>query len=164
MVSNALQKAIDSLQINDVYIEGLVSAIQEGYEPKYDPNAENLFIQFKHVVRQSTIAELGEDIKILRINVDLGVRWVVEDTDNAEEKAKIEAEFVAEYIIKDELDDNSIQEFSLKNASYHIWPYWRELVASMSERIRLPRATLPTVQFASNGSQNEAHTDEPRIK
>lgn len=159
MVSEALQKAIDSLQINDVYIEELVSATQDGYEPKYDPNVEDLIIQFKHVVRQSSVAELGENTKILKVCVDLGVRWAVEDTEDAEERAKVEASFAAEYIIKDDLEDDSINEFSLKNASYHIWPYWRELVASMSERLRLPRVTLPIVQFAANHTQNDENTD-----
>jgi preprotein translocase subunit SecB len=159
MVSEALQNAIDSLKINDVYIEELVSVTQDGYEPKYDLNVEDLFIQFKHVVRQSSVAEVGEGIKILKVCVDLGVRWVVEDKDDAEEKAKIEANFVAEYIIEDDLEDNSINEFSLKNASYHIWPYWRELVASMSERMRLPRVTLPTVQFAANNLASDKKSE-----
>lgn len=150
MVSEALQNAINSLQIKDVYTRDIVCSIQDGYEPKYDPDANNLIIQFKHVVRESTIAELGTGVNILKVCIDLGVRWVVEDKEDAEEKAKFEAGFVTEYIIKNELSEESIEEFSLKNASYHVWPYWRELVANISERMRLPRVIMPTVQFATN--------------
>lgn len=154
MVSNALQNAIDSLQIKDVYILDLVSTIQDGYQPKYDPEANNLVIQFKHVVLESKIVELGSVTSILQVRIDLGVRWVVEDKEDADEKAKIEAGFVTEYTINNELSEESIEEFSLKNASYHVWPYWRELVANVSERMRLPRVIMPTVQFATNNSKH----------
>lgn len=65
-------------------------------------------------------------------------------------KALIEAEFIAEYTMKQTLGKASLDEFSLKNVSYHVWPYWRELISSQCDRMHLPRAVLPTVQLAHN--------------
>lgn len=153
MVSAALQEAMDTLLILDVYLEGMNCTLETDFEPKYDANAESLIIEFKHLVRKSNIVEINGNEKILRVYIDLGIRWMSEDSEEAEgdEKAKMEASFIAEYSMPKELKEESIKEFSLQNASYHVWPYWRELVASHSERMRLPRVTMPTVQLAANG-------------
>lgn len=157
MVSSALQEAIDTLQIIDVYLEAMNCSLEADFEPKYDPSAESLIVELKHLVRKSTIADVGDNKKILRVYVDLGLRWVNESTEEAEseEKVKIEASFIAEYSMPKELTEKSIHEFSLQNASFHVWPYWRELVSSHSERMRLPRVTMPIVQFATNGTSKE---------
>ena len=63
----------------------------------------------------------------------------------------IEAEFIAEYQMTDTtLEQSCIDEFSLKNVSYHIWPYWRELLGNQCARMYLPKLILPTVQLAHN--------------
>lgn len=154
MNSLSLQSAIDGLEILDVYIENLVCNIADDFYPKYDPDVEKYEIQFKHFVRQSSIAEFEQDGKILRVTIDLGVRWI-NTNKSEEEKAKIEASYVVEYKIINELTDEAIEEFSLKNASYHVWPYWRELVSTNSEKMRLPRFMMPTVQFAANNIINK---------
>jgi hypothetical protein len=102
-----------------------------------------------HKIRESSIAELTGDDRLLRIYIELGIRWV-EPTDNPDEPnvlALIEAEFVTSYAFQMPLEQESIDEFSLKNASVHAWPYWREFVSSQAERLRLPRTVLPARQF-----------------
>jgi len=47
---------------------------------------------------------------------------------------EIVAIFEAEYVSKASLTDAEIREFSEKNAAYHIWPYWRELVQTTCNR------------------------------
>lgn len=156
MNNEALQKAIDSLRIHDVYLHGMESKCLDGFDPKYKPGLEQLQTQTLHQVRKSQLVETDDGRTLLKVYVALGTRWV-ETLEPGEEtvKAIIEAEFVAEYGVDQALEREAISEFSLQNASYHVWPYWRELLASQCDRMRLPRVIAPTFQLASN-------RDDPR--
>lgn len=156
MISVELQKAIDNLQIQDVYLRDLVARCEGDFDPKYNADFESLLMQSKHHVKQSVVVELDSQEKLLRVFIEFGARWVdenIQDDINAV-KVLIEAEFIAEYSMKEMLEKTSIDEFSLKNASYHIWPYWRELLSSQCDRMHLPRAVLPMVQLAHNRHAN----------
>lgn len=158
MISAQLQKAIDNLQIQDVYLRDLVARCEGDFDPKYNADVESLVIQAKHHVKQSMVVELDGQEKILRVFVELGARWVDEKAQDEASSVKvlIEAEFIAEYTMKQMLEKASLDEFSLKNASYHVWPYWRELLSSQCDRMHLPRAVLPTVQLAHNRHASHA--------
>jgi hypothetical protein len=70
--------------------------------------------------------------------------------------AFIEATFVAEYSLNGKPEKEALDAFALKNASYHIWPYWREFLMSQSMRMNLPKIALPTVQFAVNKDESSS--------
>jgi hypothetical protein len=96
----------------------------------------------------------------------MGIRWVVpqqpsEDEQTAEPdiKAVIEGDFLAEYQFDEKLADDCIHEFADHNVSHHVWPYWREYVSSQSERLRLPRVVLPTVQLPHHRRQTDVPND-----
>lgn len=152
MISAALQKAIDSLHIEDVYVRNFVARCEGDFDPKYNADFEVLAIQSKHFVQRAQVVELEDKKQLLRVHVDVGTRWFDEKAPDEASgvKAFIEAEFVAEYAMKTPLDKPSIDEFSLKNVSYHVWPYWRELLASQCARMNLPKLVLPTIQLAYN--------------
>jgi preprotein translocase subunit SecB len=156
MISAELQKAIDSLQIQDVYLRDLVARCEGDFDPKYNADFESLVIQTKYHVKQSVVVELSGQENLLRVYVDLGARWVDEKSQDkaSSEKALIEAGFIAEYTMNEMLDKDSIDDFSLKNVSYHIWPYWRELLSSQCDRMHFPRVVLPMVQLAHNRPDN----------
>ncbi len=156
MISAALQQAINSLQIQDVYVRDLVARCEGDFDPKYAADISKLNIQQMHLVRQSNVAELEDEKHLLRVFIRLGVRWVDPSEEKEEQSvmAMIEAEFIAEYLMGKRLEQACIDEFSLKNASYHVWPYWRELLSNLCERMRLPRVMLPVVQFADNRHQD----------
>lgn len=162
MISAALQKAIDNLQIQDVYLRDLLAHCQTGFDPKYHANDESLVIQTKHYVKQSLLL-IVDDQQMLQVFIELGARWVDEnDQDEAKAvKVLVEAEFVAEYLLKGALETESIDEFSLVNASYHIWPYWRELLSNQCARMRLPCVTIPTIQLAHNRHIEQAVIENP---
>lgn len=163
MISAALQKAIDNLEIQDVYLRDLQAHCQPDFDPKYNAGIESLEVQIKHLVKQSQLVTVDSQ-QMLQVFVELGARWFDE---NEQEEAKavkvlIEAEFVAEYLIKETLEKDSTDEFSLKNASYHIWPYWRELLTSQCARMRMPCVTVPAVQLAHNRHvEQDQTTDSP---
>lgn len=152
MISPALQKAIDILQIQDVYLRDFVARCADDFDPKYNADCDSLTFQTRHFVKQSALVEAENAQRLLRVFVDLGARWVEEKAENEEPtvKAFIEAEFVVEYLMPEPLDQASVDEFSLINVSYHVWPYWRELLNSQCTRMHLPRVVLPAAQLAQN--------------
>lgn len=155
-----LQKAIDKLHIHDVYLRGSVAQCVNDFEPKYAPDIEQLEVQTKHIVKQAQIVKLDEAQFLMRVFLELGVRWV--DSSVADEaqsiRAFVEAEFVAEYAMDEELEQVCVDEYALKNTSYHVWPYWRELLMNQCNRMYLPKYVLPAMQLAHNRHQNAAET------
>lgn len=151
-----LQKAIDNLRIQDVYLRDSFARCADDFCPKYAPELASLVVQQMHMVRQSTVAEVEDDGRLLQVFIRLGARWINPE-DKADEPhifAIIEGEYIAEYQMLDELDQTCIEAFAVKNASFHVWPYWREYLSSHCERLRLPRLILPTMQFSQNNTDH----------
>lgn len=156
MITEKLQKAIDALHIYDVYLHNSISQCVNGFDPKYDQDLDKLITQTKHGVKQSHLAKVDDNLSLVRVFIEVGVRLVDPKIEQEDEsvKAFIEAEFIAEYIVDEDLEQDCIDEYALKNASYHVWPYWREFLMSQCTRMYLPRLVLPAVQLAHNRHQN----------
>ncbi|HHF3183986.1 TPA: preprotein translocase subunit SecB [Vibrio alginolyticus] len=154
MINTNLQKAIECLRISDLYVRNLESKCNEGFDPKHS-DMEDLIIQTKHMVTKSEILQSDEEEKLFRVCVEVGVRWAREAKDTSNPLLFIEAEFVAEYSVTDDLPEECFNEFALKNVSYHVWPYWRELLTSQCDRMRMPRLLLPMTQVAHNSGHGE---------
>lgn len=150
MDKSKLQQAIEALSIEDVYICDSFAKCHESFNPKHFTDIDQLDLQSMHIVHKSQVQEVEGDGKLLQIYIRLGARWV-DPEDKADEPqvfAIIEAEYIAEYRLKSELEQACIDEFAHQNASFHVWPYWREYLASQCERLRLPRVMLPATQFS----------------
>ncbi|MBA6257456.1 MULTISPECIES: preprotein translocase subunit SecB [unclassified Colwellia] len=164
MTNKNLREAIDNLEIRDVYVKSLIANSADDFEPKYFENFDSLTQQNKHLVSKSSIMVIDgsetEPDKVFRVHVEYGMRWTeaTEQEGGGEQKAIIEAEFVVEYLMKKELHSDCLNAFALKNASFHVWPYWRELVSSQCERMQMPRIIMPTLQLASN--RNDQHKEK----
>ncbi len=159
-ISAELQQAIDGLQIQDVCLRWTRSECGEGFRPKYE-DFSALHVQQMHIVRQAELFDTAGGARLLHVHILLGTRWVLPALEGGEptEKALVEAEFVAEYLVKADIPQPCINEFAEKNASYHVWPYWREFLAAQTERLRLPRVILPAIQLQHHrmpASQPEA--------
>jgi len=162
MTSRNLQKAIESLKISDLYVRDLVSKCSDGFDPKHS-DMSGLAIQTKHMVTKSEVIQNDDGEKLFRVFVEVGVKWTA-DSDEEQEStdylAWIEAAFIAEYSVANELDNECLNDFALRNVSYHVWPYWRELLASQCERMRLPRILVPMTQIAQNHDVNISKESE----
>lgn len=150
--------------------------LHDDFEPKYE-DAESLELQHKHIVTHSTTTLVERDngdesFQLFRVYVELGTRWLSAEANEGsgrdpnrdsddQVKATIEAVMMAEYLMKTNLDPDCLNEFALKNASYHIWPYWREFLTSQSSRMNLPRLVLPMMQFATNRHTNATSPPPP---
>lgn len=159
MNANGLKKAIDSLNITDVYMTATEAYCADDFDPKrYNP--DNISYQFKHIVTGSQKAlfkEVAPDGEaIFKVFIDVGCRFVPKDEVNSGNEepsvlAKINSTMVAEYILSDaNLDEDSLKVFALNNASYHVWPFWREYLMSTCSRMNLPKIAVPTFQVKTS--------------
>ena len=157
-----LQKAIDCLQVSDISLHSCNLSLAEGFDPKYSDEVNELQLKFRHLVARSETLTFENDedqpLCLFRVFIVVGTRWVTEDgsDDHAESdgqddvKASIEATFVAEYRFTENPGKEALEAFALKNASYHVWPYWREYLMNQAMRMNLPKVALPVVQFVGN--------------
>ena len=160
MANTNLQKAIECLRISDLYVRNLESKCYEGFDPKHS-DMEGLVVQTKHLVTKSEVVQSDNEEKLFRVFVEVGIKWAIENEEKElNPQVFIEAEFVAEYAVNDDLEDECFNEFALRNVSYHVWPYWRELLTSQCDRMRLPRMMLPMTQIAHNQSSEKDEISE----
>lgn len=159
MNNDLLNKVIECTSIRDVYMEGGMSSFENKFDPKV--GVQKLSVQYKIGADRYDVMDVGEEDEretILRVHVTAGVRFVGDETEDEHEnkledlgariKAEIVANFVAEYSLNDkELSKEALSEFSVRNASFHVWPYWREYLHSMTGRMRLPEVVLPMFQL-----------------
>ncbi len=162
-----LNQAQQCLDIIDVIQRTSMCRLAADYYPQREA-AEQLALQYKHHVVRSEVFAVDEENTdapyLFRVFIDLGVRWhmvsgpdEVEDHEPDDEKdaadaaGVIEASYVAEYRLSNrELDAEALDLFALHNASYHVWPYFREFVTTQCGRMAGPRLTMPMIQLASN--------------
>jgi len=153
-MNNDPQKIIKCISIRDAYLHNSTSYTADDFNPKYSDEVKDLVVQFKHMVMSADIRELdqdGENIKIFFVYIDFGVRWILFSGKSKKNiKAFIEATYVAEYKLEYDPDQKMLADFASKNASYHIWPYWREYITNQCVRMNLPKVILPIMQQAEN--------------
>ncbi|MEE9354311.1 MAG: preprotein translocase subunit SecB [Methylococcaceae bacterium] len=164
-MNESLQKAIESLVISDISLRHSHCDIEDGFEPKHVQESVKLTVEHKHEVVAGQILQLTEDgskTSLFRVFIEVGARWTHEDESSDGEAqnqsnedgdplnvlATIESTYIAEYIIKEHPGDDALKEFALNNASYHVWPYWREYLMSQCSRMNLPKMALPMTQFS----------------
>lgn len=159
-----LQRAIEALSIEDVSIRTSAASLVDGYDPKFDPEIDSLRAELSHLVKGFEVVEVGQNGEaaalMLRVLVELGVRWRPhgghsegdaeeprENPDSQTHVAFVEALMVADYSVDPNPGQDALESFALQNASFHVWPYWREYLANQCRRMNLPPIMLPMRQF-----------------
>lgn len=169
-MDKALKRAIGALQIADVYLKSSSVHTMEQWDPKR-ADLSKLKYQFLHVIDKSEIIDVEESDgadgdkvtakSFFLVYMTLGSRVVDESVPEGgsdkkhtqEPLAQIEGTFVAEYLLGDDFDqsdEEALKAFALSNASFHVWPYWREYLMSTCTRLNLPKIPLPVKQFAKS--------------
>jgi len=79
---------------------------------------------------------------LLRVRVDLGVR-LVDKSESSVVFAFIEADYIVDYRIKSDLQEEALKAFAEFNAVHNVWPFWRQHVFDVVDKGRLPRIEVP---------------------
>ncbi len=162
MNRESLQKAIDNLAIQRVYLHSTDAHICNGFDPLI-PNQE-LIGQYNIGTKSFYVKELQEGAgvthKILVYQTEARMRYLKgpipdelkKSLENDEQQdidklmaVEIVAIFVSEYLVTcdEELPQDAILEFGRINVPHQIWPYWREYCQSTCARMSLPVSMLP---------------------
>lgn len=168
MVNNEkalLQEAIDALTINDVFVQS--ASLNSPATNGIDLLSAGVYHQGRHSVQETQLLKGefdGQQVQMFRVLVSLGVRWIKfldedgEEQQNAdpsddrqfESLGEVGAIFVAEYRLSEDVSTEALDTFARINASFHVWPYWREFVTAACNRMNIPRVMVPATQFAQN--------------
>lgn len=165
MDKTLLQTARNSLRIIDVALRDARAALADDFEPKYQDLSSDVQLMQRTLRSQTMeVDNIGDSRRLFQVFVRLGVRWVNgaetdEQQDESGVQAVIEATFVAEYEITASIEQPALDEFAMHNAPWHIWPYWREYVATQCNRLNLPKATLPMQCLSPQGQTASDTTD-----
>lgn len=166
---DALERAKKALQFDDLFQSSAAAEIRDGFDPKLSPVGDALCrLQFKHQVIQSNVLEVSMDDgpqALFRVYIDVGIRLFYEEEgkENHECDVQLEASYCLDYRITDQAlraDQEALDEFALRNASYHLWPFWREYVMSQCSRMNVPKIPLPMRFFGSQPAKVES-SDSP---
>jgi hypothetical protein len=160
MNRQALQKAIDNLSIQMIYLHSTDVHFQNDFDPLY-PN-QQLEGQFSIGTNSCYLKEIhndnGDKHKSLVYRTEARMRYLKgpipdelkNDMGNEEQLDKLVASeivavFISEYAIKcdEELPQDAILEFGRINVPHQVWPYWREYCQSTCARMSLPVSVLP---------------------
>ncbi|WP_416425381.1 hypothetical protein RAM80_06370 [Pseudomonas sp. App30] len=147
MISTA-SKHSQRLELHDAYLANLTSNILGDFDPKYETDLFSLHIQTRSYIDTSEVFELcdDEDYGIFKVKVNFGVRWSRNSEVEEPEMdicAIIEGLFVAEYLVKEQVEQSILDEFAFIHVITDVWPYWRELLTSQCSRMHLTGVKLP---------------------
>jgi hypothetical protein len=167
MNRTALQKAIDNVSIQMIYLHSTNANICNGFDPLI-PNQE-LIGQYNIATKSCHLKEITDETnkrhKILVYQTEASMRYLkgpisdnlknelnVNNQVNDLMAAEIVAVYVSEYTIKcdEELPQEAVLEFGRLNVPHQIWSYWREYCHSTCARMSLPVSILP--MYATNES------------
>ena len=122
----------------------------------------SLEIQSRYRARQQPI-----DAGTLVVTVELEFEGRATATD-AEAEAppaiRLEATFELAYNLKPEAEypEGALDDFSRLNGAYNVWPYWRELVQSVTGRVGLAGIIIPVFRASDFELRFKGITDDTR--
>ena len=144
-----LGQAIAGLRLQDIVL--FTSSFTR---PNPMPEASELEVTIKtrrHVqFVRGNLPRQGDQIQILQVLVDLGLRVVGGPEDKEVIYVECEAVFLAEYEVHGELSEDAIKVFSELNSVHNVWPFWRQHVFDTVHRARLPHITVPLFSGTPN--------------
>lgn len=136
-----IAEATSALQLEDIAL--LQCRFDRGnHRPEIQEATQQDLLHIQHAM---VPADQSPDKKSrLRVVITLGVQVV--DESAADDKSllfRIEADFIANYVVVDELSDEAAEAFARHNALHNVWPFWRQHVFDVVQRGRLPKLNVP---------------------
>jgi len=160
-----------ALWIKDVFLRQAHLHIEDDYKPfegvHEDIDVQTIINTVFHSVAMREATEEERDSghstrTLVEYKVVTGARFTSDVDGEQELYGEVVAVFSAVYLLNEEVENDALIEFGLRNAPYHVWPYWREFLHAATGRLRLPPAVLPVYLGRKNGVP-EVH-EEPEAE
>lgn len=162
MNDKALEKAIKVLKIQDVWQSRASAKLSEEFLTRLD-FPQHFRLEYQHQVSRTILGELENaepEHYAFRVQLVLGIRYIEAKRATKKKKdskkktnstaarvlAVIEASYIADYRCEENPGEDALDAFAQNNASFHVWPFWREFVACQANRMNLPKPTLPLIR------------------
>jgi hypothetical protein len=154
-------RAVSAVEISDVFlVESSCHIARDFNQMQAMP-----IVTFQHRLSPESegIAQVredldsGDEVTVIRYFINGGLRVLrpnatADAASSGDVKAddvlaEIAVKLAVDYVCPKTLleDRDAIGAFS-KNAVFHSWPYWRSVIHSLSDQMRLPRITLPMLR------------------
>jgi preprotein translocase subunit SecB len=137
----SLTKVVKRVEFKDMFLTS--SQVHRSLNAlEYEFDKVRVDISFKGTL-------LEDQKKHFLAKVNFSMKATPEETDEDNEIVSIESEYMLFYVVKDRkgLTKKDIKAFCSMNALFNAWPYWREYVHSMTNRMELPTFTMPLLKF-----------------
>jgi hypothetical protein len=154
-------RAVSAVEISDVFlVESSCHIARDFNQMQTIPRVtfqHRLSPEGEGIAQVRKDLESGDEITVIRYFIDGGLRVLRPDAtggdlppgevDPKDILAEIAVKLAVDYICPKALleDTDAIGAFS-KNAVFHSWSYWRSVIHSLSDQMRLPRITLPMLR------------------
>ena len=143
-------------------LRGVRLSVADEFDPDIDQGNEfSAFLKYsinKHAIVQSK----NKNGHLVRWYGEFGVRLAAEESEDPDEPlVSIEVDFVESYRVNegcDTPDEECLVEFGNNNVQYHVWPYLREAVQNLSDRIGVGAIPLPhyVINFTKDSESEDA--------
>ena len=133
----------DVVEINDVRLVNITAEAPQGQI--------DLPVSVECLVNEVSTSRTS-DGKTITVQVAFAISGKQGGGAEAKPIFKIDARFLADYSLPAErvFEPKAIDAFGKTNGVFNIWPYWRELVQSITTRMGLPPLTLSVFRIASS--------------
>ncbi len=131
--------------------------VEAGYEPGELPDEIDVDIQYRTSIKRRV---RKDDPLVPELVVTVEFKFHVRDKsqDGPAQVLSLEASYLLTYSLHSgvDLDESCYKHFAEVNGPYNAWPYWRELVQSVTGRVGLPGFVVPVFRPEAVEVQNSA--------
>lgn len=120
------------------------ASVNAGYEPGELPEEVAIDIQYRTSMERKP-SQGGTPYPKLAVTVEFKFKVEAKSDENSIDVMLLEAGYLLTYALNPsaEIEDECFKYFAEVNGPYNAWPYWRELVQSVSGRLGLPGFVVP---------------------
>lgn len=148
-----------NVEFEDVYMVGSTSELAEDFNPKFNDGLDQLHVEsLEYIDRSERYRDIEQEGQgLFRVFVIFGARWASKEApgapgdevidseqDDGRVLATIEASFVVEYSVSDDIDQEYLDSYVLQYSVAHAFPYWRDYLLGQCSKLRLNTARLPS--------------------
>ncbi len=145
-----------AIAVSDIVQIEKISLIE--FSAMRQPEIEASAVAIKHAAPE-VAAQFDGQNKRITVKAKFGIEGA--DSHGAEPRTilRIHACFLAIYALEPSdsgaLTPEQTDAFGKVNGLFNVWPYWRELVQSVTTRMALPPLTLPVLHVTGNAQRDD---------
>lgn len=126
------------------------------------PEIEASAVAIKHAAPEAT-SQFDSQRKRITVKIKFGIEGSDGDGTEARTILRVHACFLAIYALEPSgggaITPEQTDAFGKVNGLFNVWPYWRELVQSITTRMALPPLTLPVLHVRGNAQRDDVKND-----